>query len=176
AGAPSSGAPDRHPSSRPWPGSPSAWPHGPCARIESPGCPPARPPIGSSSPQVSPPDLGSTLGGPRRIPHGAFVRPRSDPLAPPGRTLVCATLVPVVRGPFRRILPFHFVLAGLEIFGSRAGCLGPVDQSRFFRLHRLLALVERRHPFLRDGIALRQFLLASFDRSESLLERPFGAE
>src|SRR2546430_7932226 len=79
-------------------------------------------------------------------------------------------------GPFRRILPFHFVLAGLQIFGSRAGCLGPIDQSRFFRLHRLLALVERRLAFLRDGIALRQFLLASFDRSESLLERPFGAE
>src|SRR5207302_881242 len=66
------------------------------------------------------------------------------------------------RGPFRRILPFQFVLSGLQIFGPRAGCFGPIDQSRFFRLHRLLALVERRLALLRDGIALRQFLLAVF--------------
>src|SRR5439155_12500488 len=98
AGAPSSAAPDRHPSSRPWTGSLSAWLPGPCARTESPGFPPARQPIGSSWRQALRPDLESTLGGPRRIPRGAFVRPRSDPLFPPGRTLVCPALVPVGRG------------------------------------------------------------------------------
>src|SRR5207244_12408866 len=32
------------------------------------------------------------------FPRGASVRPRSDPLSPPGRTLVCPALGPVGRG------------------------------------------------------------------------------
>src|SRR6267143_1998198 len=57
------------------------------------------------------------------------------------------------RSPLRRILPFQFVLAGLQIIGSRARSFSPVDQSNLLRFYRLLAFVERGFALLRGRVA-----------------------